>query len=185
MTDAAKKRTVAIFCGSKKGNDPLFAEHAGRLGKMLAGSGFDIVYGGGDSGLMGMVANEALLNGASVIGVIPRVLIPWEQYHKGLTQLIITEDMHVRKKTMYDLAEVAIILPGGIGTLDELFETLTWNQLSIHNKKTFILNTNGFYSSLIDHMKRLEKNDFLYHPVSESFSIHQDPESLLDELVRG
>jgi len=166
MTDAAKKRTVAIFCGSKKGNDPLFAEHAARLGKMLAGSGFNIVYGGGDSGLMGMVANEALLN-------------------KGLTQLIITEDMHVRKKTMYDLADVAIILPGGIGTLDELFETLTWNQLSIHNKKTFILNSNGFYSALIDHMKRLEKNDFLYHPVSESFSVHQDPESLLDELVRG
>ena len=185
MMDAVKKSTIAIFCGSKTGNDPSFAEQASSLGKMLGESGFNIVYGGGDSGLMGMVANQALLHGASVTGVIPKVLIPWEQYHKQLTELIITDDMHVRKKTMYHLADAAIILPGGMGTLDELFEILTWNHLSIHNKKIFILNTNGFYSDLINHMKRLEKNNFLYHPVAESFTVHQHPDSLIEELVRG
>jgi uncharacterized protein (TIGR00730 family) len=185
MSDQAKKKTIAIFCGSKTGENPLFAEHAASLGKMLATSGFNIVYGGGDSGLMGIVANQALIHGASVTGVIPKVLIPWEQYHKQLTELIITDDMHVRKKTMYQLADAAIILPGGMGTLDELFEILTWNQLSIHNKNIFILNTDGFYSDLIDHMKRLEKNRFLYHPLSESFTVHENPVALIDELVRG
>jgi len=185
MSDHAKKKTIAIFCGSKTGNNPLYAEHAASLGKMLATSDFDIVYGGGESGIMGIIANQALLNGASVTGVIPKVLIPWEQYHKQLTELIITDDMHVRKKTMYQLADAAIILPGGMGTLDELFEILTWNQLSIHNKKIFILNTDGFYSDLIAHMKRLEKNGFLYHPVSESFTVHQHPLTLIDELARG
>ena len=86
---------------------------------------------------------------------------------------------------MYQLADAAIILPGGMGTLDELFEILTWNQLSIHNKNIFILNTDGFYSDLIGHMKRLEKNGFLYHPVSESFTVHEHPVALIDELVRG
>ena len=185
MSDQAKKKTIAIFCGSKTGENRLFAEHAASLGKMLAESGFDIVYGGGDSGLMGIVANQALLYGASVTGVIPKVLIPWEQYHKRLTELVITDDMHVRKKTMYQLADAAIILPGGMGTLDELFEILTWNQLSIHNKKIFILNTDEFYSDLINHMRGLEKNGFLYHPVSESFTVHQHPLTLIDELVRG
>ena len=185
MSDQAKKKTIAIFCGSKTGDNPLFAEHAASLGKMLAESGFDIVYGGGDNGLMGIIANQALLNGASVTGVIPKVLIPWEQYHKQLTELIITDDMHVRKKTMYHLADAAIILPGGLGTLDELFEILTWNQLSIHDKNIFILNTDDFYSALIDHMKRLEKNGFLYHPIAESFTVNQHPNTLIEELVRG
>lgn len=185
MLDQAKKKTIAIFCGSKTGKNPLYAEHAATLGKLLAESGFDIVYGGGESGIMGIIANQALLNGANVTGVIPKVLIAWEQYHKQLTELIITDDMHVRKKTMYQLADAAIILPGGMGTLDELFEILTWNQLSIHNKKIFILNTDDFYSDLINHMRGLEKNGFLYHPVSESFTVHQQPLTLIDELVRG
>lgn len=179
------KQTVAVFCGSKPGNDPDYVASAATLGKLLAENGFDIVYGGSEKGLMGAVANNAMLNGASVTGVIPEVLLAWEQQHTSLSELIVSKDMHERKKTIFQMGFAGIVLPGGFGTLDELFEMLTWNQLSIHNKKIFILNTNGFYDHLIGHFEMMSRKGFLYDSPSDRLSIHTNPESLIEELVRG
>ena len=179
------KETVAVFCGSKSGNDPNFIESAALLGKLLALNDFDIVYGGSEKGIMGAVANNAMANGATVTGVIPEVLLAWEQQHTSLSELIVSKDMHDRKKTMYQMGFAGIVLPGGFGTLDELFEMLTWNQLSIHNKKIFILNTNGFYDHLIAHFEMMSREGFLYDLPSDRLSIHANPESLVEELVRG
>lgn len=179
------KETVAVFCGSKPGNDPGFMESAAILGKLLAINGFDIVYGGSGKGLMGAIANNAMENGAFVTGVIPEVLLAWEQQHTGLSELIVSTDMHDRKKTIFQMGFAGIVLPGGFGTLDELFEMLTWNQLSIHDKKIFILNTNGFYDHLIAHFEMMNRKGYLYDAPSDRISVHVNPESLVEELVRG
>jgi uncharacterized protein (TIGR00730 family) len=179
------KETVAVFCGSKAGNDPGFMESAAILGRLLAINGFDIVYGGSGKGLMGAIANNAMENGAFVTGVIPEVLLAWEQQHTGISNLIVSTDMHDRKKTIFQMGFAGIVLPGGFGTLDELFEMLTWNQLSIHDKKIFILNTNGFYDHLIAHFEMMSRKGFLYDAPSDRISVHANPESLVEELVRG
>jgi uncharacterized protein (TIGR00730 family) len=134
------------------------------LGHLLAENNMHIVYGGGGKGLMGAVADAALHAGGQVTGIIPQLLTEWEQQHQQLTELIVVPDMHTRKKMIYEKAGAAIILPGGYGTLDELFEMLTWNNLNIHNKPIFLLNTNGFYNHLIAHIQHLEKEGFLYEP---------------------
>lgn len=180
----APKIKVAVFCGSKHGNNPIFSEHAAELGRLLASNGFDIVYGGSHKGIMGEVANNALANGSFVTGVLPRVLLEWEHQHDGLTELIITEDMHERKRTMYELGQAGIVLPGGFGTLDELFEMLTWNQLSIHNKKIHLLNSGGFFNHLIAHLELLEQTGFLYDPIWQRIEKHDAPSALINSLVR-
>ena len=177
------KPVIAVFCGSKSGTDPHFLTDAATLGTLLAQNGFDIVYGGASVGMMGALANNAIANGGRVTGVIPEVLVAWERQHKGLSELIVTKDMHIRKKTMYEMCSAAIILPGGYGTLDELFEMLTWNQLSIHDKKIYILNTAGFYNHLILHMESLETKGFLYEPTWTRL-IHFDKPVELVEAIR-
>ena len=177
-----QKPIIAVFCGSKSGTDPQFMNDAGELGQLLAQHGFDIVYGGASIGMMAAVANAAISSGARVTGVIPEVLVAWERQHEGLSNLIITKDMHIRKKTMYDMCEAAIILPGGFGTLDELFEMLTWNQLSIHDKKIYILNTAGFYDYLMLHLESLEKKGFLYDPIWTRLKHFQQPLALVEAM---
>src|SRR5689334_21081221 len=142
-------RSLAIFCGSKMGKNPLYQQHAEALGKLLADAGVELIFGGGKNGLMGASADSAMAAGGTVRGVIPEVLRAWEHQHTGISELLVVEDMHVRKRKLYDLSDGAIILPGGFGTLDELFEMLTWNQLSIHDKKIFLSNTAGFYDHLV------------------------------------
>jgi uncharacterized protein (TIGR00730 family) len=176
--------TVAVFCGSKSGNNPLYADDVSRLGQLLGDHGFDIVYGGSHKGLMGDLANNALVHGSKVIGVLPEVLLEWEHQHDGLTELIITKDMHERKRIMYQKGAAGIVLPGGFGTLDEMFEMLTWNQLSIHNKKLYILNTDGFYDHLIAHLESLEKNGFLYDPVWDRLCNCKDAAELMQQLLQ-
>jgi uncharacterized protein (TIGR00730 family) len=127
---------------------------------MLAEKNISIIYGGGNKGLMAAVANAALEKNGKVIGIIPKVLKDWEHQHNGLTELHIVETMHTRKQLLYEKCDAAIILPGGYGTLDEVFEMLTWNQLSIHNKKIFFLNSDGFYDHLVAHIKRMMQEDF-------------------------
>ena len=157
--------SLAVFCGSKSGNDPLFIAHAKELGHLMAERTIKLVYGGGGKGLMGAVADAVMERNGKVVGVIPEVLLEWEAQHKGITELHVVADMHVRKKMMYELCDAAVILAGGYGTLDELFEMLTWNTLNIHNKKIFILNSNGFYNHLIAHMQKMFNEDYLYeHP---------------------
>lgn len=171
-------KSIAVFCGSKSGNNILFEEHAKQLGKLLTQKNIQLIYGGGRVGLMGAVANAAMQNGGKVIGVIPKVLLAWEQQHTGITELRIVEDMHERKKMMYELCDAAIILPGGNGTLDELFELITWNTLGIHERKIFILNSNGYYNHLIEHLKNMQAYGFLHEDWEQRISIHSEPETI-------
>ena len=173
---------VAVFCGSKNGNNPLYKEHAAELGKYLALLKLKLIYGGAKEGLMGVVADAALANGGAVMGVIPKVLTAWEHQHQGLTELAVVPDMHSRKKMMYDMSDAAVILPGGFGTLDELFEMLTWNQLKIHDKKIYMLNSAGFYSHLINHLRSMEKDDFLYETVEDRIILCNTPVELFNKI---
>jgi uncharacterized protein (TIGR00730 family) len=169
-------KSIAIFCGSKAGNNQLFREDAIMFGRILAENNIVMVYGGGKNGLMGAVADSVMQNGGTVKGVIPQVLISWEHQHENISELVVVEDMHHRKRMMYDLCDAAIILPGGFGTLDELFEMLTWNQLSIHDKQIFILNSGGFYDHLLSHLHILANEGFLYGKLEEQFNVLNKPE---------
>lgn len=175
-------QSLAVFCGSKAGNNPAYINDAIQVGTLMAKQQIELIYGGGGKGLMGAVADAVLNNGGKVTGIIPTLLLSWEQQHTGLTNLIEVADMHVRKRMMYDKSDAAIILPGGFGTLDELFEMLTWNQLSIHSKKIFILNTAGFYNHLIAHINAMQTADFLYPAAATSFTVVASPAEIFDAL---
>lgn len=169
---------LAVFCGSKPGNDPLYTQQAKQLGHLLAQHNITMVYGGGGKGLMGAVADAVMEGKGKVIGVIPEILLEWEAQHKGITQLIVVPDMHVRKRKMYELCDAAVVLPGGNGTLDELFEMLTWNTLNIHDKKIFVLNTNGYYQHLVEHMHMMYKQGFLYEQPELRITVVNTPEEI-------
>ena len=171
-------KSIAVFCGSKTGNNKLYTEHATKLGQLLAAKNIVLIYGGGNKGIMGAVANGVMEKNGQVIGIIPEMLLGWEQQHEGISELIVVEDMHIRKRMMYEKCDAAIILPGGFGTLDELFEMLTWNQLSIHDKHIYLLNTDGFYDSLLEHMKKMVLENFLYHSLEDSFTIVSNPSEI-------
>lgn len=171
-----------MFCGSKSGTDPRYIDQAFKLGHMIAERNITLIYGGGNKGIMGTVANAVLEKEGRVIGIIPKILSEWENQHEGLTELHEVEDMHIRKRMLYEKCDAAIILPGGYGTMDELFEILTWNQLNIHNKKIFILNTSGFYDHLILHLKRMEEENFLYIKESTRIEILRDVTELASWL---
>lgn len=171
-------QSVAIFCGSQKGKNDLFATHAAMVGKLLAQQSVTMVYGGGNVGLMGIAANAALEYGGKVVGVIPKILDKMERSHTGVTELIITSDMHTRKRKMYELCDAALILPGGHGTMDEFFEMITWNNLSIHNKRIFILNTAGFYNQLLQHIFAMYEGGFLYEDPAQTIAVLNTPEEI-------
>lgn len=175
-------KCIAVFCGSKSGKNPLFAQHTAQVGQFIAAKNIKLVYGGGQAGLMGIVADNVMAGGAPVLGIIPELLMQWEQYHKGITELRTVADMHIRKKMMYEHCDAAVFLPGGFGTLDELFEILTWNQLKIHNKRIFIINSGGFYDHLLMHLQNLEKEGFLYDRLSDRITVCADPAALETHL---
>lgn len=177
-----KIQSVAVFCGSRLGQNPVYEQHAAELGKLIAILKVKLVYGGGKKGLMGVVADAVLENGGNVMGIIPKVLVEWESQHEGLQELAIVPDMHTRKKMLYDMSDAAIVMPGGFGTLDEFFEMLTWNQLKIHDKKIYILNSGGFYTHLYKHLRQLEKEGFLYEPLDERVMICENPKELFNRI---
>ena len=170
--------SIVVFCGSKGGNNPLFEAHAVALGNLMATYNIRLIYGGSNRGLMGAVANGVLEKGGSVVGIIPQLLNQFETQHNSITELIVVENMHIRKRTLYEKADAAIVLPGGFGTLDELFEMLTWNQLSIHNKPIYILNSGGFYDALLQHLERMVAEDFLYTPIHTALTVVNSPEEI-------
>lgn len=181
-------QSIAVFCGSKNGNDPAYALAATDLGHGLASRKITLIYGGGSAGLMGSVADAVLSKGGSVTGIIPKLLVEWEVAHRSLTELIVCDDMHRRKQMIYGRCDAAIILPGGFGTLDELFEVLTWNQLTIHDKQILILNTNGFYDHLLQHMDHLKRSGFLYEGAYEKVHVFKNPEEIgnwLDQRLQA
>lgn len=170
--------SVAVFCGSKMGDNPLYKAHAAQLGALLAEKGLKLVYGGGKAGLMGVVADAALEAGGEVTGIIPSFLNSRERKHDRLTDTIVTETMHERKKLLFEHCDAAVIIPGGFGTLDELFELLTWNQLQLHHIKVFVLNTAGFYDTLQAHLRHMFHCGFLYANPEEEVFFVQHPDEL-------
>lgn len=175
-------KAIAVFCGSKSGANPLFEQHAKELGSFLGEHNITLIYGGGRKGLMGAVADATMAKGGRVMGVIPELLIGWEQQHLGITDLQIVADMHARKKIIYDMCDAAIILGGGFGTLDELFEILTWNTLKIHDKKIILLNSAGFYDNLILHISQMEESGFLYEKWTDRIEVYDTPQAIFDSL---
>ncbi len=177
-----KMNKLAVFCGSKTGNNPLYLQHALELATIMAENKIELVYGGGRNGIMGMVADTVMKKGGIVRGVIPQMLVHREHQHEGISELFVVEDMHVRKRKMYELCDGVVILPGGFGTLDELFETLTWNQLSIHDKKVFILNTAGFYNHLLQHLNFLNAEGFLWNDLKGLLIVLNEPKEILNYI---
>ena len=141
--------SICVFCGSSLGKDPIYQQMAQATGQAIAEQGKTLIYGGGRSGLMGVVADSALKAGGRVVGIIPNALVDRELAHKGLTELYVVNNMHERKTQMSEQADAFIALPGGAGTLEEIFEQWTWNQLGIHQKPCAFLNVGGFYDDLI------------------------------------
>lgn len=178
-----KINKLAIFCGSKTGKKEIYKQHALELATIMAQHKIELVYGGGKKGIMGIVADTVMAKSGIVRGVIPQVLVDWEHQHEGISELLVVEDMHVRKRKMYELCDGVVILPGGFGTLEELFETLTWNQLSIHDKTVFILNTDGFYNHLIKHMQFLNSEGFLWNDLKDLVIVLNEPEELLEHIL--
>ena len=174
-------KSLAIFCGSKSGDDPLFCAHARQLGFLLAEKNITLIYGGGNKGLMGAVANAVLEKNGRAVGIMPSILTGPEHQHSGLTEMFEVEDMHSRKRMLYEKCDAALILPGGYGTMDEFFEILTWNQLHIHDKRIFILNTSGFYDHLISFLHQMEEHKFLYEKVVDKLTILNEPQEIVFE----
>ncbi len=175
-------KSVAIFCGSKSGKNPLFFEHATQLGLLLSKKNIKIIYGGGGVGLMGAIATATMQNGGHITGIIPKLLVEWEQQHNEISELIIVDNMHVRKRLIYEKSDAVIILPGGNGTLDELFETITWNTLKIHALKVFILNTDGFYTHLLNHLDKMFTEGFLYDDWRSKIVVCNNPIEIIEGL---
>lgn len=153
-------RSVCVFCGARPGNRPAFARDARALGRVIAAEGWRLVYGAGDVGLMGEVARAALAQGGQTMGVIPTHLLGREQGRRDLAQLVITENMHERKKVMFMNSDVIVVLPGGAGTLDEFFEVLTWRQIGLHEKPIFLLDTEGYWQPLLALLQTLVTEGF-------------------------
>ena len=175
--------SIAVFCGSRVGNNPVYAAHAIAMGQLLAKQQRKMVYGGGSIGLMGLIADEVMKGGGWVTGIIPKLLVQWEVEHRSISELIVCDDMHERKRKIYSKSDAAIILPGGFGTLDELFEIVTWNQLTIHDKEIFILNSGGFYDALLLHIEKMKKEGFLQESYAEKLHFINEPASLLPYLT--
>lgn len=175
-------RRVAVFCGSRPGRDPAYAEAAARLGRGLAERGLTLVYGGGNVGLMGVVADAALDAGGEVIGVIPEMLEAREVAHREIHELIVVDTMHDRKHKIYALADAVIAMPGGIGTFEELFEALTWNQLGLHALPCGLLDVKGYYRHLAALLDQAVDRGFLPPRQRDLLASDADPDALLDIL---
>jgi uncharacterized protein (TIGR00730 family) len=154
-------KSIAVFCGSREGYNEVYREAAYTVGAVLADTGIEVIYGGGKIGLMGALAEGVLQNNGRITGVIPSFLQTKEVAHDGLSDMVITETMHERKIKMYELCDAVIVLPGGWGTMDEMFEMLTWGQLGLHQKPIGLINVNGFYESLKVLVNNMVQEGFL------------------------
>ena len=173
---------VCVFCGAKAGTNPRHHEAAQALGRALGRRKLTLVYGGAANGLMGLLADATLREGGRVIGVMPEGLVT-EQAHKGLSELIITPDLATRKATMNDLADAFVALPGGFGTLDELFEVLTWSQLGLHRKPVGLLNSDGFWDGLLTFLGHGRDEGFLSSASLAAVRVDPDADVLLGQLL--
>lgn len=174
---------ICVYCGSSAGNSEVYAEQAAELGKLLAGRGLGLVYGGAQVGTMGVLADAALAAGGEVFGVIPRHMMTVEIGHSGLTELYVVADMHQRKAKMAELADGFLALPGGVGTLEELFEVWTWAQLGLHGKPIGLVDVAGYYRPLAEFAEHMVTEGFLRAKQHELLSVDADPARLLDSFA--
>lgn len=177
-------KRVCVFCGSSAGTRPVYAEAARATGRLLAERGIGLVYGGGNVGLMGEVADAVLAAGGEVTGVIPRALMEREVGHRGLTTLHVVGTMHERKALMVDLSDGFVALPGGYGTLDELCEALTWSQLGIHARPCGVLNADGYFDALLALFDHAVREGFVRQTHRGLVLEATEPAALLDEMAR-
>ena len=175
-------RSICLFAGSSLGADPRFAQAAAALGRELVARGYGVVYGGSSTGLMGVVADAALAAGGTVTGVIPEFLVAKEVAHRGLTELKVVTSMHQRKETMAALSDGFIALPGGLGTIEELFEVLTWGQLGLHAKPCGLLDVCGYFGDLLRFLDGAVAHQFLKPANRARVIVDDDPRALLDQL---
>ena len=175
---------VAVYCGSRSGNDPAYRDAAQALGGGLARAGIRLVYGGGGIGLMGVLADAVLSSGGEVVGVIPEFLTRREVAHRGITQLIVTDSMHSRKQRMFELAQAFVSLPGGLGTLDETIEIITWRQLGLHDKPVLICDVAGSAAPFLAAIEAAIAADFASPAVRGLYEVLDDPADVPRQLTR-
>lgn len=175
-------KSIAVYCGASHGASPIFDESARAMTRSLVEHNIALVYGGGNVGLMGVIADEVLRLGGEVSGVIPRQLVERELAHGGLTRLFVVKDMHERKAMMSELSDGFIALPGGMGTLEELFEMLTWSQLGIHAKPVGALNVNGFYDGLVNFIAHQREHGFVKPQHAALLIVEDQPDALVARL---
>jgi uncharacterized protein (TIGR00730 family) len=183
MTAPRRPIRICVYCGSRHGARPAYAQAATALGQAIAARGWGLVYGGGNVGLMGTVADAVLAGSGAVLGVIPQSLMDREVGHRGLTELVVVQTMHERKQRMAEAADAFIALPGGIGTLEELYEVWTWRHLGYHAKPVALLDVDGYYAHLLAFMRHAQDEGFLYAGQSEMLLVQSDPQALLDQLA--
>jgi len=175
-------KSICVFCGSSVGTEDSYRDAAHELGRAIAESGRRLVYGGGNIGLMGVTADAVLAGGGEVIGIIPQNLMDREVGHRGISELRVVDSMHQRKQLMSDLSDGFVILPGGLGTLEEFFEVWTWGQLGLHRKPYGILNTNGYYDSLLRFLDHAVESGFVRPAHRELLIVEEEPMELLRRL---
>ncbi|MCU0389558.1 MAG: TIGR00730 family Rossman fold protein [Thermoflexibacter sp.] len=175
-------KNICVFCGSAVGKNPLYKQTAQDLGLLLVKKQIRMIYGGGKVGLMGIIADTVMQNGGKVVGVIPQFLIEMEVAHSRLSEQIMVKTMHERKKRMTDMAQGFIIMAGGIGTMDEFFEILTWAQLGLHSKPIGLLNTNGFFDKLLAYIDFSVEEGFIKPQSRQMILVDDNPEMLLDKM---
>jgi len=173
---------VALYCGSSHGNNPLFTTQTKYLAKLLAEKRIDIIYGGGKVGLMGILADTAINAGVHVIGVMPRFLVDHELAHPDVHQLLVVDSMHERKAAMAQHADAFIALPGGPGTMEEIFEAWTWAQLGLHNKPCAFLNIDGYFNEIIAFFDKMILKGFMNSVYKDMLVISADPDDLLAQI---
>jgi len=176
-------KRICVYCGSRTGSLPVFSKAARALALTLVSNRYGLVYGGGNVGLMGILANEVLQHGGEVMGIIPELLMDKELGLTEVTEMKVVGSMHERKKAMADAADGFIALPGGIGTLEELFEILTWGYLGLHTKPCGLLNTAGFFDPLIDFLSQVETQGFLHQPIRNFLVVESTPDRLLTQMA--
>jgi uncharacterized protein (TIGR00730 family) len=175
-------RALCVFCGSNPGKEPVHTSVARDVGSLLARRGVRLVYGGGSNGLMGAVADAVLAGGGKVTGIIPQKLVERELAHARLTELLSVDTMHERKAQMANLSDAFLVLPGGLGTMEELFEVWSWAQLGFHRKPIGVLDTHGYFRPLRELMEHATTSGFMRRADLELVTFDEDPERLLDAL---
>ena len=177
--------SLCVYCGSRPGSNPAFAQTARAVGDWIGRHGGQLVYGGGHNGLMGLVADATLAAGGRVVGIIPKALVEREWAHKGCSELHVVDTMHERKRVMAERADAFLALPGGIGTFEEFFEVWTWRQLGYHDKPVGLLNVDGYYDGLLEFMRTGVEQQFMGPWQMELIRIDADWQQLLPELVQA